>query len=84
VDAVTHEKEICAECHGSGLLGIRVEEGDASWHDGPGWYFIDSDYPDEGSCGAFKSKNDAIVYARESYTESCEACRGSKVIKTNG
>jgi hypothetical protein len=41
-----------------------LAEGDASWHDGPGWYYIDDEYPDEGSCGAFSTRNEAIEHAR--------------------
>lgn len=37
--------------------------GDATWHDGPGWYYVIDDYPDEGSCGAFASRGEAIEQA---------------------
>ncbi len=36
----------------------------ADAHDGPGWYFVIDDYPDEGSCGAFKTREDAAEFAR--------------------
>lgn len=45
-----------------------LREGDATWHDGPGWYYVIDDYPDEGSCGAFKTRHAAILHAaREGY-----------------
>ncbi len=37
--------------------------GDASWHDGPGWYYVDVEYPDDGSCGAFATSRDARDHA---------------------
>lgn len=37
--------------------------GDATWHDGPGWYYTIDDYPDEGSCGAFATRVEAIDHA---------------------
>lgn len=37
--------------------------GDATWHDGPGWYYVIDDYPDEGSCGAFATREQAIEHA---------------------
>lgn len=41
----------------SGAAGtVSLHEGDASWHDGPGWYYTIDEYPDEGSCGAFPSR----------------------------
>lgn len=42
-----------------------VHLGDASWHDGAGWYYVDDEYPD-GSCGAFATKEEAIAHARAS------------------
>lgn len=42
---------------------VSVHEGDASWHDGPGWYYTLDDYPDEGSCGAFETRALAIAHA---------------------
>lgn len=38
-------------------------EGDASAHDGPGWYYYDSEYPDEGSVGAFGTAKEAREHA---------------------
>lgn len=32
-------------------------------HDGPGWYYIDDVYPDEGSVGAFNSCSEAAEHA---------------------
>ena len=29
-------------------------------HDGPGWYYWDDEYPEEGSCGAFDTREAAI------------------------
>ena len=37
---------------------------DPTWHDGPGWYYTIDEYPDEGSCGAFKTRADASDHAR--------------------
>ena len=42
-----------------------IMEGDASWHDGAGWYYVDDEYRDEGSCGAFKTRFEAEDHARE-------------------
>jgi hypothetical protein len=39
--------------------------GDASFHDGPGWYYVDDEYRDEGCCGAFTTENEAIDHAEE-------------------
>ncbi len=38
--------------------------GDGTWHDGPGWYYVDDEYPDEGSCGAFATAEQAADHAR--------------------
>lgn len=43
---------------------VTIREGDATWHDGPGWYYTIDDYPDEGSCGAFASRVLAEQHAR--------------------
>lgn len=43
-----------------------LHKGDESWHDGPGWYYVDDDYPDEGSCGAFATAEEA-----RSHAEAC-------------
>lgn len=40
--------------------------GDDTWHDGPGWYYVLVDYPDEGSCGAFDTYEEAYSHAKES------------------
>ena len=42
-----------------------VMEGDETWHDGPGWYYVDDEYRDEGCCGAFESYEAAADHARE-------------------
>ena len=45
-------------------------------HDGPGFYYIDDECSDEGSCGAFKTVEEAIAHAGCDYImnvhESCE------------
>lgn len=41
-----------------------VYRGDREWHDGPGYYYVDDDYPDEGSCGAFATLEECIAHAR--------------------
>ncbi len=38
-------------------------QGDATWHDGPGWYWIISEYPEEGSCGAFPTYEACVTHA---------------------
>lgn len=37
----------------------------ADAHDGPGWYYYDSEYPEEGSVGAFNSEEQARQHARD-------------------
>lgn len=55
------------ECYSDPLLDmITVYEGDNEWHDGPGWYYVITDYPDEGSHGAFKTYSDLMEHAEES------------------
>lgn len=34
-------------------------------YDGPGWYWIDAEYPDEGCVGAFATSDEAIANARD-------------------
>jgi len=36
-----------------------------AWHDGPGWYYIEDEYPEEGSTGAFKTWEEAANHAEE-------------------
>lgn len=43
---------------------VTLYLGDATWHDGPGWYYIFAEYPEEGSCGAFATKEEAEAHAR--------------------
>lgn len=38
-----------------------------SGHDGPGWYYWDENYPDDGSCGAFESFEEAARHAATAY-----------------
>ena len=42
---------------------VTFRLGDSTWHDGPGWYYTIDDYPDEGSCGAFATREDAVAHA---------------------
>lgn len=44
---------------------VIVLVGDESYHAGPGWYYYDAEYPDEGSCGAFETREEAIAHAEE-------------------
>ncbi len=32
------------------------------WHDGNGWYYVDENYPDEGSVGAFSTREEAVTH----------------------
>lgn len=41
--------------------------GDA--HDGPGWYWWESDYREDGCTGSFATRDDAEANARASYSE---------------
>lgn len=41
-------------------------EGSRAWHDGPGWYYVDDEYPEDGSCGAFTTRAMAIDHAHRS------------------
>jgi hypothetical protein len=43
---------------------VTLHLGDQSWHDGPGWYYTIDEYEDEGSCGAFPSRDAAIAHAK--------------------
>lgn len=43
-----------------------VVEGDDTWHGGPGWYYYDTEYPDEGSVGPFPCATDACAHATRS------------------
>lgn len=42
---------------------VTLRIGDAAWHDGPGWYYTIDEYEDEGSCGAFPTREAAIDHA---------------------
>jgi hypothetical protein len=48
---------------------ITIKLGDSTWHDGPGWYYYDSEYPDEGSVGAFASCEAAMAHAKTGFGE---------------
>jgi len=61
----------CHNCNDSGLLvdqpvAIVVEcyEMDGA-HDGPGWYYWDNEYRDEGSVGAFATREEAEAHAKD-------------------
>jgi hypothetical protein len=53
-------------------LPITFHLGDASWHDGEGWYYTFDDYPDEGSCGAFATREEAEGHAEASCDDADE------------
>ena len=60
------------ECYSHPLLDIvTFHDGrdGVGWHDGPGWYYTINDYLDEGSCGAFKTFDDAFEHADEAMRE---------------
>lgn len=42
---------------------VLIILGDSSWHAGPGWYWYHPDYPDEGSCGPFRTREEAAGHA---------------------
>ena len=44
---------------------VSFHKGGVSWHDGPGWYYVLIDYPDEGSFGSFETLEEAQVRAYE-------------------
>lgn len=48
---------------------VTFKLGDETWHDGPGWYYIYTEYPDEGSCGAFATRDEAEAHARAAIGE---------------
>ena len=61
-------------CHGDVLIELlslhdKVEfhHGDGEWHDGCGWYWVDREYPDEGSHGAFLTYVEAFSHALDTY-----------------
>lgn len=37
---------------------------------GPGWYYYDDEYPDEGSCGPFETKAQAEIRARLDFSDA--------------
>ncbi len=41
-----------------------VVKGGDDAHGGPGWYYYDEDYQDEGSCGAFGTREEAEAHAK--------------------
>jgi len=62
-DRIEHANGPCPCCDDAPVVVIM--EGDAAWHDGPGWYYVDAEYRDEGSCGAFATRDEAVAHARE-------------------
>lgn len=61
----------CLNCNESGLLEEQPEATVVHWeandapHDGPGWYYYDQEYQDEGSVGAFATREEAEAHARD-------------------
>lgn len=61
----------CVNCNDSGLLidqPVAVVEHwdkDDAPHSGPGWYYYDEEYQDEGSVGAFATRDEAEAHARD-------------------
>jgi hypothetical protein len=42
--------------------------GDETWHDGPGWYWVDEEYPEDmGAIGAFATPEEAAKHVRGIY-----------------
>jgi hypothetical protein len=75
----------CDSCFYGELPVAVVALGDATWHDGPGWYQWDAEYPDEGSSGAFYAREEAEKFARDSGyclesddDKSCPNCRKTR------
>ena len=59
---------------GDQTVEYRVTYAMVKGHAGPGWYYHTTDYPDEGSVGAFLSKEAAMADARkESFPAKKEA-----------
>ena len=46
------------------LAFVEIEIFDDSSHSGPGWYYWDREYSDEGSCGPFDTREAALEHAR--------------------
>ena len=58
----------CCNCSDSGLLvdqPLASVEHFTEAHDGPGWYYWDDEYRDEGSVGAFETRVEAEAHAKE-------------------
>jgi hypothetical protein len=56
----------CINCDGTGLLleqPLASVEYGTDGHDGPGWYYWDTDYLDEGSVGGFATREEAEKHA---------------------
>jgi len=76
-------------CFAGELPIATIVRGDETWHNGPGWYIWDQDYPNEGSSGAFAAKEEAIAFARKAgyalesdADKSCPNCRVKGTVKT--
>lgn len=63
--AIVGALKVLAEMEETGDTAT-VRLGDATWHDGPGWYYVIDDRLDEGSCGAFATSGEAIAHAEQS------------------
>lgn len=44
---------------------VIILVGDESFVDGAGWYYYDAEYRDEGVCGAFPTREEAVAHAKE-------------------
>jgi len=61
----------CANCGHTGMLEeqplaeLQYFNDADNAHDGPGWYYWDDEYRDEGSVGAFATREEAILHATD-------------------
>jgi hypothetical protein len=56
----------------------HLHRGDETRHDGAGWYYTDEEYSDDGSCGAFETREAAVAHAETAgYEVSADAVPGS-------
>jgi hypothetical protein len=74
-----HKTHLCSACNHEwrpcdfATVGVATGESEADvsyfdgGHDGPGWYYWDSQHEDEGTCGAFESFEEAARHAAISY-----------------
>ncbi len=55
-----------------------------AWHDGPGWYWVDDEYPeDAGAVGAFATPEDAAAHVRGAYRLVMREARNSPAAHAN-